>query len=284
MSHTRRLMAPIVALASVALAPSLLLAGPCVLSCPADIVQNTDAGCGASVDFDLPNGDCLDVECDPAPGAFFPVGTSTVECTSTTDDCSFLVTVVDAEPPTIVCPGTVTASNDVDRCDAVVMFGISASDNCPGVMAPCTPASGSQFPVGTTTVSCAATDASGNAALCSFPLTVNDTQPPDLDTPGDLERLTSGGQPVRVVFPTTLFAIDNCPNNQQATCVPPTRSLFPAGITTVTCTGSDVAGNVTVETFLVIVSHAAPVLGAGMLVILCAGLAAVAVRKLRARA
>ena len=65
---------------------------------------------------------------------------------------------------------------------------------------------------------------------------------------------------------------------------PPTRSLFPAGITTVTCTGSDVAGNVTVETFLVIVSHAAPVLGAGMLVILCAGLAAVAVRKLRARA
>jgi hypothetical protein len=44
----------------------------------------------------------------------------------------------------------------------------SAADNCPGVTTLCTPASGSPFPSGTTSVSCTATDASGNTATASF--------------------------------------------------------------------------------------------------------------------
>jgi len=47
-----------------------------------------------------------------------------------------------------------------------------ASDNCPGVTFACSPASGSTFPVGTTTVTCTATDTSNNTAQCSFTVTV----------------------------------------------------------------------------------------------------------------
>jgi hypothetical protein len=47
-----------------------------------------------------------------------------------------------------------------------------ASDNCPGVTASCNPPSGSCLPVGTTTVTCTATDTSGNTATCTFTVTV----------------------------------------------------------------------------------------------------------------
>src|SRR5262249_39691531 len=50
----------------------------------------------------------------------------------------------------------------------------TASDNCPGVTTACVPPSGSCLPVGATTVTCTATDASGNTAMCSFSITVFD--------------------------------------------------------------------------------------------------------------
>jgi hypothetical protein len=54
----------------------------------------------------------------------------------------------------------------------VVNFTVTASDNCPGVTVTSTPASGSVFSVGTTTVNSTATDTSGNTASCSFTVTV----------------------------------------------------------------------------------------------------------------
>ena len=48
----------------------------------------------------------------------------------------------------------------------------TATDNCPGVTAVCTPPSGSTFTVGTTTVSCTATDGVGLMASCSFTVSV----------------------------------------------------------------------------------------------------------------
>ncbi|MEW6128202.1 MAG: HYR domain-containing protein, partial [Acidobacteriota bacterium] len=48
------------------------------------------------------------------------------------------------------------------------------SDNCPGESVVCVPPSGSCFGLGVTTVSCTATDASGNTANCSFVVTTFD--------------------------------------------------------------------------------------------------------------
>ncbi|MGE0132506.1 MAG: HYR domain-containing protein [Blastocatellales bacterium] len=58
---------------------------------------------------------------------------------------------------------------------AVVNYAApSVSDNCSGVGAPvCTPASGSAFPLGVTTVTCSVKDAANNSNSCSFKVTVN---------------------------------------------------------------------------------------------------------------
>lgn len=47
-----------------------------------------------------------------------------------------------------------------------------AIDDCPGVTVACNPPSGSNFPVGATSVTCTATDISGNHASCSFAVNV----------------------------------------------------------------------------------------------------------------
>ncbi|MGC8952805.1 HYR domain-containing protein, partial [Chloroflexus sp.] len=47
----------------------------------------------------------------------------------------------------------------------------------------CTPASGSTFPLGTTTVTCTATDAAGNTASGSFTITVTSASAPPVDGP-----------------------------------------------------------------------------------------------------
>jgi hypothetical protein len=60
-------------------------------------------------------------------------------------------------------------------------------DNCPGVTVQCNPPSGSCFPVGVTTVTCTATDTSGNVSLpCSFPVTVFDTALQDDSNPSNI--------------------------------------------------------------------------------------------------
>ena len=87
--------------------------------------------------------------------------------------CTFTVTVNDTQPPVITCPCNLTAVTPTpgDTC-AVVNFTTTASDNCPGVVVVCNPPSGSCFPIGVTTVTCTATDASGNTATCSFTISV----------------------------------------------------------------------------------------------------------------
>src|SRR5262249_8426498 len=55
------------------------------------------------------------VACAPASGSTFALGHTTVTCTATDlssnqSQCTFDVHVVDTVPPTITCPGTVTAA------------------------------------------------------------------------------------------------------------------------------------------------------------------------------
>ena len=92
--------------------------------------------------------------------------------------CSFSVTVNDEEPPTIVCPPDMVRTVEPGATSgSIVDFTATISDNCPVVgQIPytCNPPSGSQFPLGTTGVTCTATDASDNTASCSFTVTLWD--------------------------------------------------------------------------------------------------------------
>jgi subtilisin-like proprotein convertase family protein len=239
-------------------------AGTCTsITCPANITKSNDPGqCGAVVTYPppTPNGSgCGTISCSPSSGSFFPVGTTTVNCTASAGPtCAFTVTVNDTQPPTITCPPNQVRSNDPNQCGAVVNYPPpTASDNCPNVGTPmCSPASGSFFPVGTTTVTCTVSDASGNTAMCTFTVTVNDTQPPTITCPANVVAVTpvAGASGVVVCFPPPT-ASDNCPG-VTTMCVPPSGSTFAIGCTTVTCTATDASGNTKTCPFTVCVFNA----------------------------
>jgi hypothetical protein len=92
--------------------------------------------------------------------------------------CSFKVTVNDTTKPVINCPGNISVFNDPGVCGAIVRFNVTATDNCSKVVVTSSPASGSLFPVGTTTVTATATDSSGNQSTCTFTVKVTDNEPP----------------------------------------------------------------------------------------------------------
>jgi Tol biopolymer transport system component len=79
------------------------------------------------------------------------------------------VTWGDDVPPALSLP-QFPISVPADRPDgAVVTYTVTATDtDDPNPTVSCTPASGSVFPIGDTTVTCKATDASGNSATGSF--------------------------------------------------------------------------------------------------------------------
>jgi hypothetical protein len=247
---------------TISISGSNCAGAPCTITCPADVtVSNDPDQCGAVVNYTAPTttGTCGTVTCTPPSGSFFPVGSTTVTCTTSAGpSCSFMVTVMDAQPPAITCPANITVSNDPDQCGAIVNYpNATATDNCPGVGTPvCTPPTGSFFPVGSTTVTCTVSDAAGNTASCSFSITVNDTQPPVITCPANVVAVsptpTSTGAVVCYPPPT---ASDNCPG-VTTLCTPPSGSTFPVGVTTVNCTATDASGNTATCSFTVSVFNA----------------------------
>ena len=87
-------------------------------------------------------------------------------------------------PPQITTPGPITA-DATGPAGAAVSFEASADDDLdPHPALVCSPASGSMFAIGATTVHCVTTDSGGNAASASFVVTV-------LDAKEQLSRLIS---------------------------------------------------------------------------------------------
>ncbi|MDX2043262.1 MAG: HYR domain-containing protein [Acidobacteriota bacterium] len=224
---------------------------PTISACPTNQTANAGANCTAAVTFATPTAtdNCgATVTCVPASGANFPLGVTTVTCTArdaanNTASCSFTVTVNDMTAPSIgACPSNQTASAGAN-CTAPVTFSTpTANDNCtasPTVA--CSPASGSSFALGVTTVTCTATDAANNSSSCSFTVTVNDVTPPTISCPGNQAAGSSGGA-VTVNYPAPT-AMDNCTATPTVTCNPASGSSFPVGVTTVSCTARDAANN-----------------------------------------
>ena len=78
----------------------------------------------------------------------------------------------DATAPVLTLPADLTA-DATSASGAPVSFTATATDDVDGaVAATCDPVSGSTFAVGTTTVTCSAKDAAGNAAQGTFTVTV----------------------------------------------------------------------------------------------------------------
>jgi HYR domain len=145
----------------------------------------------------------ITISCNPPSGSIFPVGVTTVQCTATdasgnTAQGSFTFTVELVPPPTLTVPQNIVveASSTLPGLPAPssanVKYSVTAQDyrggtatleedgstitqdNVPGVISiSCDPPSGSEFPVGVTTVQCTATDDGGNTGTASFTVRVN---------------------------------------------------------------------------------------------------------------
>ncbi len=154
------------------------------------------------------------------------------------------LTVVSNTPPTLQLPASFTVEGN-ERNGAGVTWSAAATDS-EDATAPtptCSPASGSHFGLGTTSVSCSATDTGGLTATGSFDVTVADTTAPILSgVPASIETTTANADGTAVTFvpPTASDVVDPQPT---ATCSPASGATFPIGSTTVTCTSTDASGN-----------------------------------------
>lgn len=132
---------------------------------------------------------------DPAPvivtqteglpsGSAFPVGTNVVtfqadDGSGYTTTCSFNVIVTDAVAPVINCPADMSVSIPTGGTYTLPDYwangDITATDNCSSIAAQTqNPAAGTQMNPGVHTIEFTVTDTSGNAADCSFQLTVSE--------------------------------------------------------------------------------------------------------------
>jgi hypothetical protein len=230
-----------------------------VISCPANIAVNVDAGiCGAIVNYSAPVGtdNCAGattVQTAGLPsGSTFPVGvtTNTFEVTDATGNkasCSFTVTVTDNENPVISCPSNIAVNVGTGICGAVVNYSSPVgTDNCAGAATVQTAglASGSTFPVGVTTNTFEVTDAAGNKASCSFTVTVTDNENPMISCPANIAVNVGAGICGAIVNYTAPVGTDNCAGATTVqTAGLPSGSTFPVGVTTNTFEVTDAAGN-----------------------------------------
>ena len=221
----------------------------CTLTCPSNIVSSNDAGTGVhvihSADLAQPTttGACgtvtLSASPDPHTNDYsFPIGTSFVTATADTGDtCTFTVTVNDVENPTITCPADIsTFESSAGAGSTEVTYTVTANDNSGSVTVDCgAHPSGSSFPVGTTQVTCMATDGSGNnSPSCTFNVTVDAITPGCTLTPpapivANSDANACGTHVDFVVTPSAT----GCGT---VTCDHPSGSFFPGGQTVVTCT------------------------------------------------
>jgi hypothetical protein len=137
---------------------------------------------------------------------------------------------------------------------ATVTYAASASDNFdPNVTPSCLPTSGSTFQLGSTTVSCSATDQAGNTANGSFQITVQDTTGPVIQPRADIYAETKFGEGAIINY-TNPSASDVVDGPVAVNCSPASGSRFPLGTNLVTCTATDSNGNTATSYFAVYVN------------------------------
>lgn len=154
--------------------PAVEVSGPAV-------VEATGPA-GAAVSFSASATDICDPAlapaCSAASGSVFALGAHVVSCTATDASgnaatASYGVSIVDTTPPVVTPPANLTAVATSALGTAVAYPAATATDLVDtSVAATCSAASGSFFGLGATTVTCSATDDSGNTGAATFTVSV----------------------------------------------------------------------------------------------------------------
>jgi hypothetical protein len=228
------------------------------LSCPPDLTRTpnqgavfvpADGGGASNLGTASATDNCdNDVTITSNAPSSFPLGTTVVEWTATDDSgnsagCTQIVTVVDASVPEITCPPSITAETNAG-CAWVGNLGtpvvtdaetpnaqLTVMNNAPGALA-----------LGDTDVLWTVIDPAGNASSCVQTVTVLDVTPPSIFCPPAVTTFCTNSAGTSVDFIPT--GTDNCGEESlMLVCDPPSGSVFPPGLTTVTCTATDASGN-----------------------------------------
>lgn len=148
----------------------------------------------------------------------------------------------DKFPPVLTLPGDLTEEATAPSGATVDFVVTAADDTDPNPQIDCIPPSGSEFPLGVNTVSCSATDESGNMGIGSFNITVADTTPPSITVPANITveatafDTPASDVPLATATATDLVGVASISNDAPAT--------FPLGDTYVMWTATDLHGNV----------------------------------------
>ena len=191
-----------------------------------------------------------------------PVTLTVEDAAGNTANCTTIVSVYDDVPSTITCPSDVVQGNDPGQCNAEIN-GITpfVSVNCPSPGGPninytlsgattgsgLNDASGTVFNVGVTTVTYAVTDGNGSTSSCSFIVTVEDNEPPQVNCPGPTMITVDAGSSCQAAIPDLIGSVqfgDNCGlNNITLSQSPSPGSMVGPGTHLVTVTATDAAMN-----------------------------------------
>ncbi len=219
-------------------------------NCPSDLTVNVDVDlCSSNVIYSQP---VVSDNCDEmvqieltdgiASGQEFPLGITSQTFTATDDcgntqTCTFLITVLDSDIPSIDCP-----SNDVIQCtnDSSCTWLSDKStdplyiDNCTGfsiefeIMGATTANGDSEtinivaeqdiiFNLGTSEVCYTISDPSGNNSQCCFDVVVKDCEAPTI-TCSDAIDVACGSEDLNLWFNSIAgTALDNCNSNSELT-------------------------------------------------------------------
>ncbi len=247
---------------------------PPSVTCPqnitVDIIGNE---CNTNVNVPLPTATdaCSGVDSITRvpSGDIFTTGVTSVLYTVTDSagnsaNCSLTVTVNDNTPPVFTnCPTSgVSGVAPGFTCTGQVNWQPPvASDPCgqSGLTVTSNFTQDSLFPIGQTLVVYTVNDASGNSAVCSFSVTIQDTARPIIICPGNL-TVSPDGSPncgASVDF-TVPAAFDNCDTMVVVSGTAMPNDTFTPGITPVTFTATDGSGNTASCSFSVTVEDFAP--------------------------
>lgn len=234
------------------------------VACPPNVTVNATSGlCSATYVPPPPitSDDCgtiATIMFMPFGVTFFagPPTTVTYKVTDSagnTATCSFDVTVLENNPPTVVsCPADIVVGSGVN-CSAIATWtGPVFEDVCS--QTPLTVvsdyASGNMFTLDTTLVNYTATDLAGNSVTCSFNVVVRDMTSPTISCPPaqTVAPLDSCSAAAQFDPPAVM---DNCDPTPGVFCTDTSGHIFPMGLTMVTCTVTDESGNTAKCTFTV---------------------------------
>jgi hypothetical protein len=227
--------------------------GDLELIASSDVTVNSTSPAGATINYNKlfvqdEESTPPPITCSPALNSTFPIGTTTVTCQVTDSDdvtstvtTTFHVTVNDTDLALSGVPADITAGAAGPAGTAVTYTAPSVLDedaSTPPVS--CSPASGSTFPIGTTTVTCAVsdTDDTPSTVTKTFRVIVGDGDLALIDVPADVtvQATFASGAAVGYLTPR---AADEDATVPSVTCDRGSGSTFPLGTTTVTCQTTD---------------------------------------------